>query len=77
MEFVNQLSRRQYIDGEWVESSNQATRQILNPYNQEVIIEVAEGTNEDVERAILAARRSFDEGVYALETAENLSLIHI
>ncbi len=71
MEFVNQLSRRQYIDGEWVESSNQATRQILNPYNQEVIIEVAEGTNEDVERAILAARRSFDEGVYALETGEN------
>ena len=30
MELVNQLSRRQYIDGEWVDSSNQATRKINN-----------------------------------------------
>ena len=29
MELVNQLSRRQYIDGEWVDSSNQATRKII------------------------------------------------
>ncbi|PWZ94301.1 aldehyde dehydrogenase, partial [Staphylococcus pseudintermedius] len=68
MEAVNRLSRRQYIDGEWVESSNKATREIINPYNQEVILEVAEGTEADVERAILAARRAFDEGRYANET---------
>ncbi|EGQ1278150.1 betaine-aldehyde dehydrogenase [Staphylococcus pseudintermedius] len=70
MEAVNRLSRRQYIDGEWVESSNKATREIINPYNQEVILEVAEGTEADVERAILAARRAFDEGRYANETGE-------
>ncbi|EGQ2962658.1 betaine-aldehyde dehydrogenase [Staphylococcus pseudintermedius] len=70
MEAVNRLSRRQYIDGEWVESSNKATREIINPYNQEVILEVAEGTEADVERAILAARRAFDEGHYANETGE-------
>ncbi|PCF39207.1 betaine-aldehyde dehydrogenase [Staphylococcus delphini] len=70
MEAVNRLSRRQYIDGEWVESSNKATREIINPYNQEVILEVAEGTEADVERAILAARRAFDEGSYANETGE-------
>ncbi|WP_323705100.1 betaine-aldehyde dehydrogenase [Staphylococcus pseudintermedius] len=70
MEAVNRLSRRQYIDGEWVESSNKATREIINPYNQEVILEVAEGTEADVERAILAARRAFDEGRYASETGE-------
>ncbi|AJC95139.1 betaine-aldehyde dehydrogenase [Staphylococcus hyicus] len=70
MEFVKQLQRRQFIDGEWVESSNKATRSIINPYNQEVIIEVAEGTTKDVERAILAARRAFDEGVYADETGD-------
>ncbi|HAR6436675.1 TPA: betaine-aldehyde dehydrogenase [Staphylococcus pseudintermedius] len=70
MEAVNRLSRRQYIDGEWVESSNKATREIINPYNQEVILEVAEGTEADVERAILAARRAFDEGRYANETDE-------
>ena len=53
MELVEKLSNRQYIDGEWVESSNKNTRDIINPYNQEVIFTVAEGT-EDAERAILA-----------------------
>lgn len=61
MELVSNLSRRQFIDGEWVESSNKETREIINPYNQEVIFEVAEGTAEDSERAILAARRSFEK----------------
>ena len=56
MELVDKLSNRQYIDGEWVESSNKNTRDIINPYNQEVIFTVAEGTKEDTERAILAAR---------------------
>lgn len=71
MELVNQLSRRQYIDGEWVDSSNQTTRKIINPFNQEVIFEVAEGTAEDSERAILAARRAFEKGEWSLETSEN------
>ena len=61
MELVDKLSNRQYIDGEWVESSNKNTRDIINPYNQETIFTVAEGTKEDVERAILAARRSFED----------------
>ncbi|SUM35201.1 glycine betaine aldehyde dehydrogenase [Staphylococcus gallinarum] len=71
MELVSNLSRRQFIDGEWVESSNKETREIINPYNQEVIFEVAEGTAEDSERAILAARRSFEKGEWANETSEN------
>ena len=57
MELVEKLSNRQYIDGEWVESSNKNTRDIINPYNQEVIFTVAEGTLEDAERAILATSR--------------------
>ncbi|BCU51457.1 betaine-aldehyde dehydrogenase [Staphylococcus auricularis] len=65
MELVDKLSNRQFIDGEWVESSNKETRTIINPYNQENIFEVAEGTAEDAERAILAARRSFEEGEYS------------
>lgn len=40
MELVEKLSNRQYIDGEWVESSNKNTRDIINPYNQEVIFTV-------------------------------------
>ncbi|MCG3400467.1 betaine-aldehyde dehydrogenase [Staphylococcus massiliensis] len=70
MELVKNLERRQFIDGEWVDSANGATREIINPYNQEVIMEVAEGTKEDSERAILAARRAFEEGTYKNETSE-------
>ena len=51
MELVEKLSNRQYIDGEWVESSNKNTRDIINPYNQEVIFTVAEGTAEDAEKS--------------------------
>ena len=69
MELVEKLSNRQYIDGEWVESSNKNTRDIINPYNQEVIFTVAEGTAED-ERAILAARRAFEDAEWSLETSE-------
>ena len=29
MELVDKLSNRQYIDGEWVESSNKNTRDII------------------------------------------------
>ncbi|MCD8879623.1 betaine-aldehyde dehydrogenase [Staphylococcus kloosii] len=68
MQLVNNLSRRQYIDGEWVDSSNKATRTIINPYNQETILEVAEGTAEDSTRAILAARRAFEDGEYSQQT---------
>jgi betaine-aldehyde dehydrogenase len=70
MELVKRLSNRQFIDGEWVDSSNKNTRDIINPYNQEVIFTVAEGTKEDVERAILAARRSFEDGELSSETSE-------
>ena len=70
MELVNNLSRRQYIDGEWVDSANNETRKIINPYNQETIIEVAEGTVEDAERAILAARESVELGEWTQETSE-------
>ena len=43
MELVKALSNRQYINGEWVESANKNTRDIINPYNQEVIFTVTEG----------------------------------
>lgn len=49
MELLKHLSQRQYIDGEWVESANKNTRDIINPYNQEVIFTVSEGTKEDAE----------------------------
>ncbi|MFC3780648.1 betaine-aldehyde dehydrogenase [Bacillus chungangensis] len=50
--------------GQWVEASERRERHILNPFNQEVIAIVAEGSKEDAERAIAVAREAFDEGTW-------------
>ncbi|RFB06484.1 aldehyde dehydrogenase family protein [Parvularcula marina] len=49
------------IDGELVPSSSGKTFENINPYTEESIGVTADGTKEDFERAILAARRAFDE----------------
>lgn len=54
--------KRMYINGEWVESISRKTREIINPFNQEVIAIVAEGDENDAKAAIKAARLTFDQG---------------
>ena len=50
-----------YINGEWIESESKKTREVINPKNGEVIALTAEGTKNDVDMAIEAARVSFYE----------------
>jgi 1-pyrroline dehydrogenase len=54
-------SHQMFIDGEWVNSSDGATRDIISPATGEVIATVQEGTAEDAERAIAAAKKAFDD----------------
>lgn len=56
---------KQYIDGEWTLSTTNETRDIINPFNQEVIATVTEGDQQDAKKAIQAARKAFDEGTWA------------
>ncbi|MFC4765851.1 betaine-aldehyde dehydrogenase [Effusibacillus consociatus] len=51
-----------YINGNWVEARSGKTKDIMNPYNQEVIAVVSRGDREDARDAIQAARKAFDEG---------------
>lgn len=53
---------KMYIDGKWVAAVEGKTRDLLNPATNEMIATVAEGSAKDAERAILAARKAFDEG---------------
>jgi aldehyde dehydrogenase (NAD+) len=55
-------SPRLYIDGAWVEATSDDTVAVVNPATEEVIAEVPQGSNGDVDRAVAAARRAFDEG---------------
>ena len=54
--------KKLYINGEWVNAISENTREIINPYNSEVIAVVAEGDEKDVKSAIEAARKAFDQG---------------
>jgi len=50
---------KNYIDGEWVESSSKDIRDVLNPATGEVIAKVPMSTVEETEEAIQAANKAF------------------
>jgi acyl-CoA reductase-like NAD-dependent aldehyde dehydrogenase len=49
-----------YVDGAWVPSSGAGTIDVLNPATGEVVGRVSDGTADDVDRAVAAARAAFD-----------------
>ncbi len=50
---------KQFIAGEFVDSSSGETMEVLNPATGEVVAEVPRGSAEDVERAVDAARKAW------------------
>ncbi len=57
------------INGEWQESASGKRFPTVNPATEEVIAEVAEADAADVDRAVAAARRAFDEGPWSKMSA--------
>lgn len=53
---------RFYIGGEWVAPSTSRKFAHVNPATEEVQVEVAEAVEADIDRAVAAARRAFDQG---------------
>jgi acyl-CoA reductase-like NAD-dependent aldehyde dehydrogenase len=51
---------RLFVGGEWVEPSGSGTIDVRNPATEEVIGHIPEGTAEDADRAVRAARAAFD-----------------
>ncbi len=60
---------RQLIDGDLVAAANGATYEILNPATGQPIGEAPDSTADDVDRAIAAARRAFDETDWSTDVA--------
>ena len=56
------LRRQMFIDGAWTDAVGGEWIQSINPYTAEPWAEVPAGGADDVERAVAAARRAFDEG---------------
>jgi aldehyde dehydrogenase (NAD+) len=52
---------RLYIGGEWVEPSGGGSIEVVDSTTEQVMGRVPEGTPEDIDRAVAAARRGFDQ----------------
>ncbi|WP_226036648.1 aldehyde dehydrogenase [Aquibacillus saliphilus] len=48
------------IDGEWVNSSNNETFPTVNPFNQKMWATIPQASDEDVQLAVKAAKRAFE-----------------
>lgn len=48
-----------FINGEWVESTVSKTIDVINPATEEVIGRISDGTKEDLDKAVAAARAAF------------------
>ena len=53
--------QKMFIDGSWVEGSGGKSAPTYNPANGEILAMMTEGTEEDVKKAVAAAKKSFYE----------------
>ena len=49
-----------YIDGQWVDPVGKGTLDVINPATEEPIATIALGSEEDVNKAVAAAKRAFE-----------------
>ena len=64
-EAVQAFLRREpklFIDGEWIESSHGKRIAVFDPSTGREIAQVVDASDQDVDRAVAAARRAFDDG---------------
>ncbi|WP_407690405.1 betaine-aldehyde dehydrogenase [Salipaludibacillus neizhouensis] len=59
------IKQQQYINGQWVDANSGNTRDIINPFNKEIIATVPESDETDTKAAIAAARAAFDNGEWS------------
>src|SRR5690625_3364008 len=69
--------KRLYINGEYVPAGSGKTFTVYNPATEEVLARVSEAQAEDIDKAVQAARKAFDEGEWTqMEAAERSRLIY-
>jgi betaine-aldehyde dehydrogenase len=56
-----QVRDKLYIGGEWVDPAGSGTIDVISPHTEEVVGRVPDGTAADMDAAVAAARRTFDE----------------
>ncbi len=54
--------KKMLIDGKWVDAASGKTFPVYDPAVGDVVAQVAEGDKEDIDRAVKAARKAFEDG---------------
>jgi phenylacetaldehyde dehydrogenase len=54
--------RQLFINGQWTDAASGKTFETPNPATGDTLAKIAEGDAEDIDRAVRAARKAFDEG---------------
>jgi aldehyde dehydrogenase (NAD+) len=65
-----------FINGEWVKPSSGKYFETINPANEEVITEIAHGNEEDIDRAVKAARKAYTEVWSVMPASERAKYIY-
>src|SRR2546423_10582273 len=66
-----------FIGGKWQDSASGKTFPTINPATGETICQVAEGDKADIDLAVRAARRAFEEGPWPkMSASERGRLLH-
>ncbi|GAB2770101.1 aldehyde dehydrogenase [Nocardioides salsibiostraticola] len=59
-----------FIDGEWAAPATGNVLEVISPHSEEVVARVPEGSPADIDAAVAAARRAFDQGPWPRMTPE-------
>jgi len=61
---------RNYINGEWIESASGKCFPVVDPSTEEIIAEVPDSNEDDINRAVSAAKTAFESGAWPQTTAQ-------
>lgn len=65
LEFLSRKAHQMFIGGQWVDSSDGATLGVINPADESWIGTVPAATPADVDHAVAAARKAFEQGPWS------------
>ena len=59
-----------YIGGEFIAPSGTGLIDVISPHTEQVIARVPDGTTQDIDKAVAAARQAFDHGPWPQLSAQ-------
>src|SRR5919201_2328595 len=67
--------RQMFVGGEWVDGTAEERLPVVNPATGEVIAEIPRGSERDVDRAVKAAQKAFDDVWFDTTPAERQAML--